>query len=407
IPIQVVDGQCGFNSTVACRVSDTSCILKHAKASLIMDPFDQDSFVVPLFWQSIAHSTPVMYSWPGNFTEYVPGVLNLKLSTFEPNVVIEFINRFTMKFYKNAFAWKKHIVPEPIAKMLNNSLPRMPCVLCNHIRERKLSTLAAVKLFANTENVEVMVNENANTSSLQGLDAVFVNHYSKATERMVNIKQLSRDIRGPVRVVSGFDKDTYDPRWIDLILQNRETIENNPFRLAFDRDLYPGETSLAFKSFWVYFRILKENLNNALVIEDDIQLNPYAKKFSNNVLIEKLPSTYSIFHLGQCISGYLTSLPQDGISYVGNMKISSNLGDPRHCTSAYLISKQGAILMFKSLPIAMPIDYQMSGFMPFGKNMTHQGRIEHPNLSVHSLWPAIFEPSVDINEMSNTGIRAG
>ncbi|KAJ3250459.1 hypothetical protein HK103_003482, partial [Boothiomyces macroporosus] len=212
-----------------------------------MDPFDQDSFVVPLFWQSIAHSTPVMYSWPGNFTEYAPGILNLKLSTFEPTVVIEFINRFTMKFYKNAFAWKKHTVPEPIAKMLNNSLPRMPCVLCNHIRERKISTLAAVKLFANTENVEVMVNENANTSSLQGLDAVFVNHYSKATERMGNIKQLSRDIKGPVRAVSGFDKDTYDPRWIDLILQNRETIENNPFRLASDRDLYPGETSLAFK----------------------------------------------------------------------------------------------------------------------------------------------------------------
>ncbi|KAJ3317142.1 hypothetical protein HDV06_001967 [Boothiomyces sp. JEL0866] len=406
IPIQVAGGECGFKPSVSCNASETECILRGARASLIIDPYDQDSFVVPLAWKSISYSTPVIYSWSGNFTKYDPSTLFMKLEEFDSSLVMEFVNQFNQKHYNRVFRWKKRYIPDPIGRVLNNSLPNMPCVLCRHIKERKLATRAIVDLFTLSQNVSLTVKEDSLVAGkMNGVDATFVNHHSRATKRMENIKQLSRDLGTGVEVVMGFDKEDLSSEWTDLIMEDREKIGSNPARLTFDRGLYGGEISLGIKSFWVYFKILQDNLNNALVVEDDIHLNPNGRNISIADLVEKIPSTFSALHMGQCIDHYIKSLPQDGISYKGSMKITSNLGDPRHCTSAYIISKQGAILLFKSLPMAMPIDYQMSGYMPFSKNRTDYGRIEHPDLSILSLWPALFEPSVDINEMSNTGIR--
>ncbi|KAJ3317143.1 hypothetical protein HDV06_001968 [Boothiomyces sp. JEL0866] len=408
IPIQVVDQQCGFTSTVSCGSSETDCILKSARASLVIDPFDQDSFVVSKFWKSMSYSTPVIYSWSGNFAEYAPNNFFMDMKEFNTNSIVEFVEKFNQEYFNLVFSWKRpgNAIPQEISMMLKDSLPNMPCIICNHIRERKLSTRATLDFVSSSANVSQKVKEHSNvTEQMPGLDAVFVNHYSRATERMENIKKLSKDLGTEVNVVVGFDKEDLVPGWTRLILQNRQTRNNNPFRNSYVNELRPGEVSLSIKSFWVYYQILQNNLNNTLVVEDDVQLNSNSQNISISSLVGKIPSTYSAFQLGQCISHYINTLPQEGISYTGNFKISPNLGDPRHCTSAYIMSKQGAILMFKSLPIAMPIDYQMSGYMPFAEGMTHQGRIDHPNLSIYSLWPAVFEPSVDVNEKSDTGIR--
>lgn len=75
--------------------------------------------------------------------------------------------------------------------------------------------------------------------------------------------------------------------------------------------------------------------------------------------------------------------------------LSANHGNSEHCTTAYVVSKQGAILMFKSLPIAHPIDLIMVW------------AVNHPDYSVYSVWPSVFRPIwQDRNKASDgTGIR--
>ncbi|KAJ3273946.1 hypothetical protein HDV01_003777 [Terramyces sp. JEL0728] len=380
----------------------------HAKASLIVDPFDQDGFIVPKFWKSLSFSTPVIYSWTekswmGKFHDYAPLGTFKKMNSLDAKQVVEFVSKFNQSFFNGAFAWKHNLTQE-IAGMLDNSLRNFPCKLCQHIGERKLSTRATLDLVSSSQNIaQTIKSPSAATRKMNSVDAVYVNHYSRAAERLDNIKNLSQDLGMEIQAVVGFDKEDLTPEWTKLILQNRETRNNNPFRNSYFHDLRPGEVSLNIKSFWIYYNILKDNKKNTLVIEDDVVLAN--QNASVDKLLEHIPASYSIFHLGQCIQTYLDTLPQDGIAQEGNFKITANMGDPRHCTSAYMMSKQGAILMFKSLPVAMPIDYQMSGYMPFSAKMTHAGRIDHPNLSVYSVWPAIFKPSLEINDKSSTGIR--
>ncbi|KAJ3273926.1 hypothetical protein HDV01_003757 [Terramyces sp. JEL0728] len=407
VPIVVADNQCGYNYTVSCNTSDIDCVLRHAKASLIVDPFDQDGFIVPKFWKSLSFSTPVIYSWTekswmGKFHDYAPLGTFKKMNSLDAKQVVEFVSKFNQSFFNGAFAWKHNLTQE-IAGMLDNSLRNFPCKLCQHIGERKLSTRATLDLVSSSQNVAQTIKSPSAARKMNSVDAVYVNHYSRAAERLDNIKNLSQDLGMEIQAVVGFDKEDLTPEWTKLILQNRETRNNNPFRNSYFHDLRPGEVSLNVKSFWIYYNILKDNKKNTLVVEDDVVLAN--QNASVDKLLEHIPASYSIFHLGQCIQTYLDTLPQDGIAQEGNFKITANMGDPRHCTSAYMMSKQGAILMFKSLPVAMPIDYQMSGYMPFSAKMTHAGRIDHPNLSVYSVWPAIFKPSLEINDKSSTGIR--
>ncbi len=118
-------------------------------------------------------------------------------------------------------------------------------------------------------------------------------------------------------------------------------------------------------------------------LQDDVHFDEFAETF------EMVPPNYSILQLGSCLHSWKKQIGE-------KRKMTPNLGDADHCTAAYAISKQGAILMFKSLPVSHPIDHLMvSGW----------GGMHHPDFATYSVWPSLIKPSHEVNERSKTGIR--
>ncbi|KAJ3268093.1 hypothetical protein HDV01_003477 [Terramyces sp. JEL0728] len=270
-----------------------------------------------------------------------------------------------------------------------SSLETMPCRLCERVTQQKQAVMCMVDRIeqsSTTSDANSHIKEKINgLGALEGtVDQLYINHYSKAKSRKEYMLNLMKEMQTNGVFVDDYDREVLDK---DLSL----CINPNKY-------LKPGEISLATKSFFVYYQILKQGYQNAMVIEDDAMFHYHATAETIKEAVKFVPPNYSIIQFGRGLNSVFRydrlKLPKEG-----KRVITANLGDNRHCTTSYIVSKQGAILMFKSLPLHDPIDFQITGLIPHN---THSGPIKHPDFSTYSIWPAIFEPNFDL---AKSGIR--
>lgn len=215
------------------------------------------------------------------------------------------------------------------------------------------------------------------------------------------------------KFVMEFDKNNLEDEFFQCIVFPEDNLHlHRPLSQYISK---AGELSLATKNFWVYYWLLKNDAENAFIIEDDAEVqldldepvrfadyyfpkdenetipnnNNYSsliKKYGsfigelgnlklNSMLrrIKKMvPPNFSILQLGSCLHNRFKDVE------FNVRELAVSLGDSAHCTSAYVISKQGAIQMFKSMPIAHPIDQQMCAGW---------GGMHHPDFSSYGVWP--------------------
>lgn len=217
-------------------------------------------------------------------------------------------------------------------------------------------------------------------------DRVFITHHSPAVDRRSYMMSNLRDWKFKASFVNYFDAESISP---DFEHCEMAPVSQHVYRPGSEYKLKKGEMSLLTKSFYIYYLILKHGLRNTLVLEDDADLKSGVDMALVREAMTMIPPNYSVAQFGSCNH---TARKKMGDRYT----IYESNGDADHCTNAYAVSRQGAILLFKSLPIQHPIDHLMCGGF---------GGMHHPDFSSYGVWPSLFAPNPDLATQS-TGIRA-
>ncbi|KAJ3256074.1 hypothetical protein HK103_005757 [Boothiomyces macroporosus] len=386
--IIVYPSQCVPTSIPECNSNDLDCYFSIAKSSIIVD-FEKDDWLVPVFYKSIANGCQTGYHYHSQLK--APYQTNFYLDKFKrypqskdiyirnmyfTNEIYDYLNNYKSR----NFLWKEH-GSEVIDELNSHSMEKFTCRVCDYVKQKKKSTKCLIERFKNT-NLELQ-KPNLDVGN------IYVNHYSKAVERVDHMQQQLKKLNSRATFISQFDKEELDEEFIKCI--NTDSIRKIS---EYNYGLKPGEISLAVKSFFVYYNILLNDLSSGLVLEDDIDVQ-------HNLIdqvVQMVPSNYAFIQIGQCGDSYLKTVYKDDIQ-TEKFKLFPNFGDFRHCTTAYIISKLGSLLMFKTLPIIYAIDYQIC-YGPMKSN--YDGAVENPDFSVYSVWPALIKPA---ETLSGSGIR--
>ena len=183
---------------------------------------------------------------------------------------------------------------------------------------------------------------------------IFVLHYAKLTSRKQHILKQFKN------------HGIHDFEFIELFDKKNITVENCP---PFDKKYImnrPGELSLHLKHFYVYHLIVKRNINEALIFEDDVVL---CDGFMNKLTeyMTQLPSNYDMLFLGDGCSLHIPSNELVPEQYIYKKNVDTgdegNRGATR-CTDSYVIHNRCAKKLCDYITtkrnITLPIDWWLN-----------------------------------------------
>lgn len=158
-----------------------------------------------------------------------------------------------------------------------------------------------------------------------------------------------------------YDLDTaYDstPKALEL----RNSTSFGRFGVKNQRVLKKSEVELTLQHFECYRRILNQNLDKAVIFEDDVIFKKdFEKKFLK--YIEDLPVTFDVLYFGQGCGHHKSPMNLiEWYKYIcGKKQLFRNKECRSRFTDSYLVSNSAADKFFKNgLPFHMPIDWELN-----------------------------------------------
>jgi GR25 family glycosyltransferase involved in LPS biosynthesis len=289
------------------------------------------------------------------------------------------------------------IDPKSAGNGLNNdiSLPftkeaspnTLICNLCD-FAAYKIEYIRCTMDFLRDSPPEIFTTTPSNASWIHhSVDQVYVMHYTPMSERFLYMKNFLESHGIESKIVKSFDREALSEEDLKCLNPGKQTIDPRKWMIdSHKRNLTLGEISLSAKHFAAFYDMIQINLKNALVFEDDAELEPsftidFEEKFRKAV--ESVPDNYDIISVGGCENwhcpDYKTASPLTPFSCRKSYTRRAH---------AYIISYAGAMKMFKSLPNRYPLDSQMNV----------------PGLDINIYWT---EPSMFRNRKSliQSGIR--
>ncbi|KAJ3269293.1 hypothetical protein HDV01_001622 [Terramyces sp. JEL0728] len=417
LPVKIFPLNCrlGFSSGPLDKIcgDNKECFIQRSTSTLLFDTHYDDFFIPEQFWKSISVDTPVMYFWRHSLQQQAPThfsyhMVSKEIGQSEVEYLLDMSDlearRFLMKIKKDSKAPEYDKFDQVVDYSLNN----FPCRLCEYVGKKKQSVKCMLDLFKRADGSSLQsVNTFLKDKKINGLgvlkgtvDSINIAHYSKSVSRREHVANLLTSMNVEGSFIMGFDKQ-------DIPSEIGECIERGTMSRAGTEKiggLTPGEISLSVKDFYAIFKILENNLNNTLILEDDVELYEHSDVSEIAKIIKYIPPNYSFVHIGQCLGGVLDGFDQGLKRHGYPRQIKANLGDWRSCGTSFITSKTGAILLFKSLPLTLPIDHQMLAEWTDGNEY---GSLKNPSHAVYSVWPPIFAPSERVNMESSTNIRPG
>jgi len=359
------------------------CLLHYTMFSFSLENAAEQSYITEKLWQPLKMGAIPIYT-----TELAPQnrkalphpdaalfIEDFKSLEHLASYMLSIVNNKTL-WFKHAMAWRS-LPAAQLSKVflsaVNDSLVSLPCRLCDWwlMDTQKSQVLEASdpflkvldqKVFSNTsdvffvkpcmQNIFSRVRFPQVLPSIQqayGIDGIFVVHYKPLKHR-----RQAMDLR--VRSVF-----KYAPTFVEEL--DRNELSDADFACASDRHLQHlfikrptkrGEDSLTLKHMAVFNFMMQQNITNVLVLEDDavfLQTDWISASSQwQNILLE-LPKDYDILML----SGYKNF-------HRRGKQISKHLflAQQSRVSSAYVISKKGAMNMLRTLPIVSPIDFQIN-----------------------------------------------
>lgn len=213
---------------------------------------------------------------------------------------------------------------------------------------------------------------------MRKIDKFYMCHYSKLTERRIYAENVLNEHNIEAHWILDYDKENIDE--IDISQKFPFLFSNRN-----GNKLSRPEISLVMKHYCAFKDIVENNIQNAVVFEDDIILcDDFENKLSN--YINQLPDDYDILWIGTCCN--LHTPKSDP-----NKNVYPNQHGSR-CTHAYVVSYNGCKKLLDFFPsIYQPIDWYFNTAI---RTLRMNNYWAEPELSIQNL---SFESAINAGQV--------
>ena len=186
------------------------------------------------------------------------------------------------------------------------------------------------------------------------VNKIYIAHYSKLIERKLNLMLQTKAInldccwfemeptQSEIDIL--YNKNLWKPRILEM---------KNDF--IQERQLKKSEISLEYKHLKIYEDIIKNNIDSALILEDDVILdNDFINKFNFN--LSNTPKDWDVIFIGSGCDLHIPIEQQKPhtVAYKKEHPASK-------CTDSYIIKKTAVEKILKTLiPFCFPIDFELN-----------------------------------------------
>lgn len=175
------------------------------------------------------------------------------------------------------------------------------------------------------------------------VDKIFISHCEKLKNRKEYIDSVLSD--------EPFFKDRTEIIVFDEEM-DKKSLANNSYKEQPEKyrgKLGNAEIYITEQMFYIYEQILKQNLNNCLILEDDFVLNDNFHKYKDTIF-DSLPDDYDCIFYSSCCN---FNVPSDfeGMYWENHQS---------RCTCAYLVSNEFCRKILVDKTYCSPIDWHLN-----------------------------------------------
>lgn len=210
---------------------------------------------------------------------------------------------------------------------------------------------------------------------------VLIVHYDKLPERKIYLIGALKDL--------GYNNV--------IFFEEEEEIDDNFLKKNIKiRKLNKFEKSCAIKHYKIYKYIVENNIEDALVLEDDAILNLNFKDYFEIILKQLKDNNYDICFIDNSMKWKINNNP------FNNYEINENKNIYRFhtgkCACAYILSYNGARIFYENiLPIYLPLDYMHNEIF---KDNNMNIYWSYPDIIIHGSQNKYYESSIIRNKIS-------
>jgi glycosyl transferase family 25 len=175
------------------------------------------------------------------------------------------------------------------------------------------------------------------------IDRIFIVHYESLIERKDYLDSILPKLEIDFEYFSSNSSK-------DQILLN---VESNFYQFnsnVYNRRLNNNEICVTIQHFKIYEKIINDNLENCLIIEDDaiFNLDVWLKL---ELFLNQLPEGYDIFFISEGCNLRSENIQIDRLVYKNKLS---------RCATGYIINKSMCHKLINSLPFSYPIDWHFN-----------------------------------------------
>ena len=338
------------------------CVLHYAMFSFSLENSLEQAYMTEKLWQPLKMGAIPIYSTgslPVNrrFLPHHDAAIFIEdfASLEELAAYMHMVTKNKSLWFKHAMAWRSVPVDQLSKDFLSSvesSLVTLPCRLCDWWLMDTMKADNNASLNACVQEIVQRVRFPQQLLFIDeryGIDSIFVVHYKPLQHRKVEIEHRVRSVFGCSPVfIEDLDKD-------ELSSTDLACVSDRNLQMEFiQRWTKKGEDSLTMKHMAIFSFMLKRNLRNVLVLEDDARfyssdwLSPSSQW---QAILKELPVDYDMVMLSD-FGGFSRRGRQIGKHLF--------LAQASRVSSMYLVSTKGAQNMLKTLPIVGPFDFQIN-----------------------------------------------
>lgn len=114
---------------------DIDCFIRRSSSVILIDPDEDDSFIVKYFWLALAHGTFVVFYSPFQLDSLAPKDVSYRMSSivFTPALQVALDLATVHEKMEKLFSWKKDPLTPELKRVVDFSIANFPCKICDHV----------------------------------------------------------------------------------------------------------------------------------------------------------------------------------------------------------------------------------------------------------------------------------
>lgn len=339
------------------------CLIRHHKLVLVIEEARIAGRVSEQLYAGLANGAIPVYWGAPDVVSHLPGQDSVVLIDDFPN--LQQLAAYLRVVIGNEDSYNKHMLWKQLpfhpnfVTAVKNPLVSLPCKLCDAFAVAQQYAKPQVNARSHSLVLSPCISQRLRSTTFHrdwirpplGVDALDVRTYVATVSSAVERHGLLRDRMSKVGLggdaIFAFDKASMSLE--DRMCFEADSPTDNRQRLV-TRRWTDGEISLAAKHISIAWDIWLNGIEYALVLEDDAIFSEEFPDVFNSVILDAPPG-WDLIAIGGCLNIHNTD---DRVSQYLYRHCATR------CTHGYIISYSGARKLLESLPIRMPIDFQLN-----------------------------------------------